>query len=105
MRCSLPFGCLLIWFASLSVSAAGQNAPLQWKPWSGDTLQQARQEKRFLILDLQAVWCHWCHAMAETTYNDPKVIALRKSRYLTVRVDQDANPDLSSRYGDWGWFR
>ena len=82
-----------------------QNAPLQWKPWSGDTLQQARQEKRFLILDLQAVWCHWCHAMAETTYNDPKVIALRKSRYLTVRVDQDANPDLSSRYGDWGWFR
>jgi uncharacterized protein YyaL (SSP411 family) len=20
-----------------------------------------------------------------------------------VRVDQDANPDLSSRYGDWGW--
>ncbi len=20
-----------------------------------------------------------------------------------MRVDQDANPDLSSRYGDWGW--
>ena len=25
------------------------------------------------------------------------------SKYLPVRVDQDANPDLSSRYGDWGW--
>jgi uncharacterized protein len=24
-------------------------------------------------------------------------------RYIPVRVDQDGNPDLSSRYGDWGW--
>jgi uncharacterized protein YyaL (SSP411 family) len=31
------------------------------------------------------------------------VVALLKSKYLPVRVDQDANPDLSSRYGDWGW--
>jgi uncharacterized protein YyaL (SSP411 family) len=28
---------------------------------------------------------------------------LLASKYLPVRVDQDANPDLSSRYGDWGW--
>jgi uncharacterized protein YyaL (SSP411 family) len=31
------------------------------------------------------------------------VIALLDSKYIPVRVDQDANPDLSSRYGDWGW--
>jgi uncharacterized protein YyaL (SSP411 family) len=41
--------------------------------------------------------------MEQTTYADPKVVALLKSKYLPVRVDQDANPDLSSRYGDWGW--
>jgi uncharacterized protein YyaL (SSP411 family) len=28
---------------------------------------------------------------------------LLASKYLPVRVDQDANPDLSNRYGDWGW--
>ena len=56
-----------------------------------------------MILDLEAVWCHWCHVMEKTTYRDEKVVALLKSKYLTVRVDQDANPDLSSRYGDWGW--
>ena len=56
-----------------------------------------------MILDLEAVWCHWCHVMEKTTYQDEKVVALLKSKYLTVRVDQDANPDLSNRYGDWGW--
>ncbi len=57
----------------------------------------------FVILDLEAVWCHWCHVMEKTTYKDAKVVALLKSKYLPVRVDQDANPDLSNRYGDWGW--
>jgi uncharacterized protein DUF255 len=31
------------------------------------------------LLDLEAVWCHWCHVMAETTYADDKVAALLKS--------------------------
>ncbi len=64
---------------------------------------RATAEKRFVILDLEAVWCHWCHVMEKTTYADPKVQELLSEKYLPVRVDQDANPDLSSRYGDWGW--
>jgi uncharacterized protein len=40
------------------------------------------------------VWCHWCHVIEETTYADSKVVDLLKAKY-TVRVDQDANPDLS----------
>jgi len=41
--------------------------------------------------------------MEKTTYADPRVQELLAAKYLPVRVDQDANPDLSSRYGDWGW--
>ena len=29
--------------------------------------EQARREHRFVILDLEAVWCHWCHVMDATT--------------------------------------
>jgi len=35
--------------------------------------------------------------MEKTTYADPRCRMLA-SNYLPVRVDQDANPDLSSRY-------
>jgi len=38
------------------------------------TCFRATTEKRFVILDLETVWCHWCHVMEKTTYSDPKVI-------------------------------
>ena len=76
---------------------------LEWQGWNAEVFAKAKAEGRFVILDLEAVWCHWCHVMEATTYRDPKVTGLLKAKYLTVRVDQDANPDLSNRYGDWGW--
>jgi uncharacterized protein YyaL (SSP411 family) len=76
---------------------------LKWSEWNDDLFARATAEKRFVILDLEAVWCHWCHVMEKTTYADPDVQSLLAQKYLPVRVDQDANPDLSSRYGDWGW--
>jgi uncharacterized protein len=84
-----------------SPSLAGE--PVKWSAWGDDLFARAAAEKRFVILDLEAVWCHWCHVMEKTTYADREVGDLLASKYLPVRVDQDANPDLSNRYGDWGW--
>ena len=76
---------------------------MEWNPWSADVLARAKREDRFVLLDLEAVWCHWCHVMDATTYQDPAAVALLKSNYIAVRVDQDARPDLASRYEDYGW--
>ena len=56
-----------------------------------------------MLLDLAAVWCHWCHVMEDITYRDPEVVKLIRSRYIAVRVDQDSRPDLANRYEDYGW--
>ena len=82
---------------------ASAAAPIAWSGWNADLFAKAKAEHRFVILDLEAVWCHWCHVMEEQTYSNDKVEALIAKKYLPVRVDQDGNPDLSSRYGDWGW--
>lgn len=76
---------------------------LHWQGWSSDLFDRAQQQNRFVILDLEAIWCHWCHVMEETTYRDKEVVELLKQKYITVRVDQDTNPDLLARYGDYGW--
>jgi len=76
---------------------------LIWVGWSDSVFEQARRENRFVLLDLEAVWCHWCHVMDETTYRDPEVIRLLRERYIAVKVDQDSRPDLSNRYEDYGW--
>ena len=97
---ALAAACL---FGVLGFAAPATAAPVDWSGWTPALFAKAKAEKRFVILDLQAVWCHWCHVMEQTTYADPKVQALLEKKYLPVRVDQDGNPDLSSRYGDWGW--
>src|SRR6266478_3319231 len=89
--------------ASVAASPSFATEKVTWSEWRDDLFSRARAENRFVILDLEAVWCHWCHVMEKTTYGDPEVAELLASKYLPVRVDQDANPDLSSRYGDWGW--
>jgi hypothetical protein len=76
---------------------------IAWQDWTEAAFERARRENRFVLLDLGAVWCHWCHVMEETTYRDPQVVALVHARYVPVRVDQDARPDLSNRYEDYGW--
>jgi uncharacterized protein YyaL (SSP411 family) len=89
--------------AALATSPSFAAEELKWRAWGDDLFTRATAEKRFVILDLEAVWCHWCHVMEKTTYANAEVKELLASKYLPVRVDQDANPDLSSRYGDWGW--
>jgi uncharacterized protein YyaL (SSP411 family) len=91
-----------VWCAPAGV-AATPSAGLNWQPWSDEAFAQAKREHKFVILDLEAVWCHWCHVMDEKTYANPAVIKLLNSRYVMVRVDQDARPDISKRYEDYGW--
>ncbi len=93
----------LAFLLAMTLAASAEETRLTWEDWTPGLFARARAEQRFVILDLEAVWCHWCHVMEETTYRDPKVVELLKAKYLPVRVDQDASPDLSSRYGDWGW--
>ncbi|MEO8630922.1 MAG: DUF255 domain-containing protein [Betaproteobacteria bacterium] len=81
---------------------AGQSS-IVWHDWSEDLFAQAKREKRYILLDLEAVWCHWCHVMEKTTYQDPKVTQLIGKHYIAIRADQDARPDLSRRYDEYGW--
>ena len=89
--------------AAAATEEKKSSASIDWREWSDEIFAQAEKEHRFVLLDLGAVWCHWCHVMEEITYRDPKVIALIKQRYIAVRVDQDARPDLSNRYENYGW--
>src|ERR1700676_5390260 len=88
---------------SAQTPAAAKSEKLAWQPWSDSVFAQAKREHRFVLLDLEAVWCHWCHVMDENTYSDPDVQKLMGDRYIAVRVDQDCRPDLSNRYEDYGW--
>jgi uncharacterized protein len=85
------------------VAPAAGTSKVHWLGWSDEVFAQAKREHKFVLLDLEAVWCHWCHVMDANTYSDPKVQRLIQTHYLAVKVDQDSRPDLSNRYEDYGW--
>lgn len=89
--------------ALLSAPAFATTSTLAWQTWQDSHFSEAKKEQRFILLDLEAVWCHWCHVMEQKTYSDPRVTALIAKHYIPVKVDQDARPDLGKRYEDYGW--
>jgi uncharacterized protein YyaL (SSP411 family) len=64
-----------------------------------------------MLLDIGAVWCHWCHVMDRESYDDPEVAAIVNEHFIAVKVDRDERPDIDSRYqaavsavsGQGGW--
>ena len=104
MQRFLSVAALLLGAAAGAHAATAPAAPaISWHGWSDEVFAQARAHQRFVLLDLEAVWCHWCHVMDETTYQDQKVTQLISQQYIAVRVDQDADPALAARYQDYGW--
>ena len=101
----IPLASAAVLFVALSVPLGAAEPPgaIAWTDWSDTAFERARADGRLVLLDLGAVWCHWCHVMEETTYKDPEVVSLIQTRFVAVRVDQDARPDLSNRYEDYGW--
>lgn len=74
-----------------------------WEGWSDELFKRAAEQKKLVLLDLEARWCHWCHVMDEETYSNRQVADILNKNFILVRVDQDARPDLSARYKEYGW--
>lgn len=97
----LALAVTLLLSAVATARAAGGDVP--WRAWSETLFEEAARDDRFVLLNMAAVWCHWCHVMDRTTYSDPNVLAKLAEKYIPVRVDQDARPDLSYCYENFGW--
>jgi uncharacterized protein len=90
-------------------SAAHQ--PVQWYEWGDEAFARARAEDKPILLDIGAVWCHWCHVIDRESYEDPALAALINKHFVPVKVDRDERPDVDARYqsaisavsGQGGW--
>src|SRR3989441_1183121 len=90
-------------------SAARQ--PVHWHPWGGAAFDTARTLDKPILLDIGAVWCHWCHVMDGESYEDPDIAKLLNEEFVCIKVDRDERPDVDARYqravqaltGQGGW--
>ena len=90
-------------------SAAHQ--PVDWHEWGEEAFAHARTEGKPILLDIGAVWCHWCHVIDRESYENPEIAAMINQFYVPVKVDRDERPDVDARYqsaisaisGQGGW--
>jgi uncharacterized protein len=97
--------------ASSAYLRSAMHQPIQWHEWGEEAFATARRENKPMLLDIGAVWCHWCHVMDRESYDDPEVAAIVNENFVAVKVDRDERPDIDSRYqaavsalsGQGGW--
>src|SRR5271157_3987065 len=97
--------------ASSSYLRSAMHQPIQWHEFGEEAFATARAANKPVLLDIGAVWCHWCHVMDRESYDDAEVAAIVNEHYIAVKVDRDERPDIDSRYqvavnaltGQGGW--
>ena len=85
--------------------------PIHWHQWGEEAFAAAKAENKPILLDIGAVWCHWCHVMDRESYDDPSVAEILNREFIAIKVDRDERPDVDSRYqtaiaaitGQGGW--
>src|SRR5581483_2887247 len=90
---------------------SAMHQPIQWHEWGAEAFAEAQRENKPILLDIGAVWCHWCHVMDRESYDDPALAAIVNEHFVAVKVDRDERPDIDSRYqvavqavsGQGGW--
>jgi uncharacterized protein YyaL (SSP411 family) len=77
-------------------SAAHQ--PIHWFPWGEEAFAAARAGNKPVLLDIGAVWCHWCHVMDGESYENPELAGYLNQHFVCIKVDRDERPDVDARY-------
>ncbi len=97
--------------ASSAYLRSAMHQPIQWHEWGEEAFAIAQRENKPILLDIGAVWCHWCHVMDRESYDNPEIAEIVNQHFIAVKVDRDERPDIDSRYqvavssisGQGGW--
>jgi uncharacterized protein YyaL (SSP411 family) len=97
--------------ASSSYLRSAMHQPIRWHEWGEEAFAAAKRLNKPILLDIGAVWCHWCHVMDRESYDDPEIAQIVNERFVAIKVDRDERPDIDSRYqvavqalsGQGGW--
>jgi uncharacterized protein YyaL (SSP411 family) len=90
---------------------SAMHQPVDWMEWGEEAFSLAQKEDKPILLDIGAVWCHWCHVMDRESYENSETAKLINEHFVAVKVDRDERPDVDARYqaavssisGQGGW--
>ncbi len=72
--------------------------PVHWQAWGPAALAAARDSGKPILLSIGYAACHWCHVMAQESFENPEIAGLMNELFVNIKVDREERPDLDSIY-------
>src|ERR1700728_1263386 len=97
--------------AASSYWCSAMHQRVHWQEWGEAAFALAAQLDKPILLDVGAVWCHWCHVMDRESYEEAALAQTINEHFVPIKVDRDERPDVDARYqaavqaiaGQGGW--
>jgi len=88
-----------------------KNSPIHWQEWGPTVLEYARKHNKIIFVSVGYSTCHWCHVMANDSFQDPEVAQFLNEHFVSIKVDREQRPDIDSylmayaykQQGTGGW--
>jgi uncharacterized protein YyaL (SSP411 family) len=72
--------------------------PVNWYPWSEESLKKAREEGKVIFLSVGYSSCHWCHVMERESFLDEEIAKYLNDNFVCIKVDREERPDVDQIY-------
>jgi uncharacterized protein YyaL (SSP411 family) len=72
--------------------------PVDWYAWGPEAFAAARTLGRPVHLSVGYSACHWCHVMAEESFEDEATARLLNENFINIKVDREERPDVDRIY-------
>ena len=72
--------------------------PVNWQPWDDHAIEEARERDVPIFLSVGYSACHWCHVMADESFDNEEVAAVLNDNFVSIKVDREERPDVDSIY-------
>ncbi|WP_242203513.1 thioredoxin domain-containing protein [Aestuariivivens insulae] len=85
--------------------------PVDWRIWSDDALEEAKNNNKLVIISIGYSSCHWCHVMERETFENEEIAKVMNKNFINIKIDREERPDIDHLYqvavqlfrGSSGW--
>jgi len=84
---------------------------VNWKAWNEDSLEEAKEQNKLIVISIGYASCHWCHVMEEESFENDSIARIMNDNFINIKVDREERPDVDKVYmnavqlmtGKGGW--
>ncbi|HYE20766.1 MAG TPA: thioredoxin family protein [Tepidisphaeraceae bacterium] len=95
--CFLGFAAIYLWRGGWAGGGGGAEK-VAWQTNLDAARAQAARDKKPLVVYFTASWCGPCQRMKGTTFADQTVADELAAKFIAVKIDTDAQPDVAGQF-------